>query len=200
MNLTAFLSYVLLTTFTPGPNNIMCMSNASNHGLKKTLPFVLGAVSGFFIVISISAVFTTLLYNIIPAIEPYMLAVGAAYILWLAWTVWRSKPHEAKTGLAAVNSYGSGVLLQFVNVKGILYAITVLSSFVLPYYHDILSIAIFIVVLTLIGLVSTFCWALFGSVFERLFKKYSRITNAVMALMLVYCAVTMVLDIFRHTA
>ncbi len=200
MNFTAFLSYVLLTTFTPGPNNIMCMSNASKDGFKKTFPFVLGAVSGYFVILCLGAAFTTLLYNIIPAVEPYMLVVGAAYILWLAWTVWRSKPHEEKKGLAAVNSYGSGFLLQFVNIKGILFAVTVMSSFILPFYQSIPVVSVFALALTAIGLASTTSWALFGAVFERFFKKYSKITNGVMALLLVYCAVTMILDIFKPAA
>lgn len=34
-NLVAFLSYAVVTTFTPGPNNIMTMSNASRYGFKK---------------------------------------------------------------------------------------------------------------------------------------------------------------------
>ena len=197
MNFAAFSSYVLLTTFTPGPNNIMCMSNASKYGFKKTLPFVLGAVSGFFIVICLSAVFTSLLYNIIPTIEPYMLVIGAVYILWLAWTIWRSKPHEEKKGLAAVNSYGSGLLLQFVNVKGILFGITVMSSFVLPFYRGIPVISVFAVGLAGVGLLSTLSWALFGAAFERFFKKYSKFTNAVMALFLVYCAIMMIIDIWK---
>jgi hypothetical protein len=36
-NFAAFLSYVLVTTFTPGPNNIMSMSNASRYGFKKSI-------------------------------------------------------------------------------------------------------------------------------------------------------------------
>ena len=41
-----------------------------------------------------------------------------------------------------------------------------------------------------------FSGALFGAVFEKFFKKYSKVVNAVMALLLVYCAVTMVMDIW----
>lgn len=197
MNFAAFYSYVLLSTFTPGPNNIMCMSNASKYGFKKTIPFVLGAVSGFFVVICLSAVFSSLLYSFIPTIEPYMLVVGAAYILWLAWTVWRSKPHDEKKGLAAVNSYGSGLLLQFVNVKGILFSITAMSSFILPFYQGMPAISVFAAAMAGVGLVSTLSWALFGAAFERFFRKYSKTANAVMALFLVYCAVMMIIDIWK---
>jgi hypothetical protein len=36
-------------------------------------------------------------------------------------------------------------------------------------------------------------WSLFGSVFKMLFSKYAKITNAIMALLLVYCAVSLFL-------
>ena len=195
MNFAAFFSYIILTAFTPGPNNIMSMSNAGKYGLKKSFPFNLGILFGFLIVMSVCAGFSALLYDIIPTIEPYMLCIGAVYILWLAWTVWRDKPHGERKGLAETNTVLSGMMLQFINVKVILYGITATSSFVLPYYQSFASIAGFVALLSLMGFVGTLCWALFGAVFERFFKKHSKVLNAVMALLLVWCAVTMLMDI-----
>ncbi len=34
-NLYPFLIYVIVTTFTPGPNNIMAMTNAMHDGFKE---------------------------------------------------------------------------------------------------------------------------------------------------------------------
>lgn len=36
-------------------------------------------------------------------------------------------------------------------------------------------------------------WAIFGAVFQRFFKKYSSIINIIMALLLVYCAITLII-------
>ena len=46
-NFTAFVSYVLITTFTPGPNNIMSMSNASRYGFKRSIMFNVGVFLAF---------------------------------------------------------------------------------------------------------------------------------------------------------
>lgn len=197
MNYAAFVSYVLLSAFTPGPNNIMSMSNAGKYGIKKAFPFNVGVFLGFLCVLCGCAVFSTLLYDLIPSITPVMLCIGAAYILWLAWSIWRDKPHAEKKGLAQTNTVFSGIVLQFVNVKCILYGITAMSSFILPHYHSVVAIAGFVVLLAFVGFVATCCWALFGAVFERLFKRYAKVLNAVMALLLVYCAATMIWDIFR---
>lgn len=195
MNFTAFFSYILLTAFTPGPNNIMSMSNAGKYGLKKSFPFNLGIFAGFLLVMSCCAAFSALLYDFIPAIEPVMLCIGAAYILWLAWTVWRDKPHGEKKGLSQTNTFAAGMVLQFINVKVILYGITAMSSFVLPYYRGVSSVAAFVLLLSAVGFAGTLCWALFGAAFDRFFIKYSKIVNAVMALALVYCAGAMLLEV-----
>lgn len=195
MNFAAFFSYVILTAITPGPNNIMSMSNASQYGFRRSLPFNFGVFAGFIVVMSASALFSSLLYNVIPSVKPFMLCVGAAYILWLAWAVWRDAPHEGDKKQANTNTFISGMALQFVNVKVILYCITIMSSFILPHYHDLPVIAAFAVFLAFVGFACTLCWAFFGALFEMLFKKYRRPVNAAMALLLVYCALSMLMDI-----
>lgn len=193
MNFATFFSYTFLTAYTPGPNNIMSMTNASRDGLKRTLPFLAGILAGFIVVMAACAALSSLLFAFIPSIRFGMLCVGAAYILWLAWTVWRDKPHTGKAGAVRVNSFMSGMLLQFVNVKIMLYGITAMSSYVLPHFRDALTIASFALLLSAIGGLGCLTWSVFGAVFEQLFQKYRKILNAVMALLLVYCAVSLFL-------
>ena len=155
----------------------------------------MGVLFGVLIIMSFSALFSSILFEAIPAITPVMRSVGAAYILWLAWTVWRDAPHEGRKRLLQTNTIASGMLLQLVNVKVILYSFTVMSAFILPHYSGVMIISAFIFLLSFIGFSATVCWAIFGVAFEGLFKKYGKILNAVMALLLVYCAATMIFDI-----
>ena len=147
MNWAAFCSYVLLTAITPGPNTIMSMSNAAKYGFKKAFPFNVGVLLGFLVVMGLCAAFSSLLYEFIPAVKPYMLVLGAAYILYLAWGIWRDKPHaEKKSRFSRTNTVAAGAALQFVNVKVILYGITSLSSFVLPHYDSLPVLALFVAI------------------------------------------------------
>jgi len=173
------------------------MTNASKYGYKKTLPYSCGVVVGVSAVISVCACFSALMYDLVPTIEPVMRFVGAAYILWLAWSVWSDKPKSSKRSFTDTTSFQAGVFLQFVNVKCFLYALTTMSSFVLPYHRELLPIAGCILVMVALCFVCCNCWALFGSAFERIFKSHSKVLNAVMALLLVYCAATMLIDIWR---
>lgn len=197
MNFAAFLSYVFLTAFTPGPNNIMSMTNAGKYGFKKSFPFNLGVLYGFLIVMSCCAAFSSVLYDFIPSVKPIMLCIGSVYILWLAWTIWRDKPHDRKNGISSTNTVTSGMVLQFINIKVILYGITAMSSFVLPHYQSFSTIVVFILILSIVGFAGTCCWSLFGVAFECFFKKYSKALNTTMALLLVYCAISMIFEIWE---
>lgn len=193
MNFSAFFSYTFLTAYTPGPNNIMSMTNAGRDGLKRSIPFFCGIFSGFVIVISACAAFSSFMYEYIPSIKHLMIYIGAIYILYLAWTIWRDKPHKKNNGIIQTNSFLSGMLLQFVNIKIILYGITAMSSYVLPNYQDVVTVEMFALLLAVIGTSGCLCWAVFGAVFEKLFNKYRRVINIIMALLLVYCAISLFL-------
>lgn len=192
-NLTAFISYVLVTTFTPGPNNIMSMSNASRYGFKKSIFFNVGIFFGFFIIIALCSVFSVTLYNLIPSIKPVMTLIGAAYIVWLAWKTYKSPPHSEDKNEKNTNTFLAGFLLQFVNPKVILYGITTVSTFIVPYYKSVPILALFSIFLAFVGFVATCCWSLFGSVFQRFVVKNYTVINIVMALLLVYCAISLFL-------
>lgn len=192
-NFSAFLSYIIITTFTPGPNNIMSMSNASKYGLKRALPFNTGVFFGFFIIISLASLFSSRLFNIIPSIQPIMTYVGAAYILWLAWKTYSSRPNVVDENTKATNTFFSGFILQFVNLKVIIYGLTITSTFIVPYYRSKLILAGFALMLACISFISTFTWAVFGSLLQRFFENHSKVINIVMALLLVYTAIRLVI-------
>lgn len=191
-NLLAFVSYVFITTFTPGPNNIMSMNNASRYGFKKSMPFNLGVFAGFVIIMALCTLFSATLYRVIPTVKPFLLVIGALYILYLAGKTLKSDPaHTEKNSIT--NTFISGLLLQFVNPKVILYGITTVSTFVVPIYKSLPALMGFCVGLAFIGFISTSCWALFGSVFQHFLSGHAKIVNIIMAVLLLYCAVSLFL-------
>ncbi len=188
--LNAFMIYVIVTAITPGPNNILSMSMAGRYGLKKSLPFNLGIWLGFSIVILLCTMFSALLYNLIPRPKPYMLALGAAYMLYLAYKIWTSGANigEKDGGKA---SFLAGMLLQFVNPKGMIYGITSMSVYILPYFQAPMILIGFALMLSTVGFLCTLCWSAFGAVFKKLMAGHAKWINGIMALLLVYCAVSL---------
>ena len=86
-NLFPLLSYVLISTFTPGPSNISSASIAVLHGYKKTLNYQGGLAAGVFLVMVLSGWLSAILVSSFPTIEPLLRYVGAGYILYLAFGI-----------------------------------------------------------------------------------------------------------------
>jgi len=188
MDFATFISYICVTSFTPGPNNIISMTNGIKGGLKKALPYAFGVFVGTGILLGFAAFFGSVIYDAIPAVETYMRILGTAYILYLAYVTLRDKPKARKSSHLDTDKFASGVLLQFINVKAYLYAITAMSTFVLPFYRG-LPLAGFALLLASVAFISNLTWAAFGSAFDRFFRSHRKALNIIMALLLIYCAV-----------
>ncbi|WP_352399647.1 LysE family transporter [Anaerotignum sp.] len=193
VHIFAFISYVFVSCITPGPNNIMSMNNGARYGVKKSLPFCAGVGTGFSLVLIGCILCNLFLNRYIPRIVDVMTVLGAGYILYLAWVVWKDKTkgEKKKPRQLDTRAFGTAVILQFVNPKGLLFGMTLITNFVFPYDQ---SIEAFIMVLAfnwVVVFLSCGCWVLFGSVFRSFFDKYRKVLNGVMALLLVYCAASL---------
>lgn len=185
-----FLIYCFITAYTPGANNLLSMSNAARLGFRRSYRFNLGITAGFFIVMSLCTAFSSALYTALPKVKIFMQLAGAAYMAYLAWKVWKTSS-DLKTKNNNEASFLAGMVLQFMNPKIYIYAITAMSLYVLPVFHSPAALICFTIILTLIGASGTYVWALFGSAFCKFFARHTQAVNCVMALLLLYCAVSL---------
>lgn len=189
-NWGAFLIYAIIASFTPGPNNIMAMSNANHGGLKRSVPFNFGVMIGFIIILILSAFLCTILTELIPSIELPLKIIGAGYMLYLAWQIYRTS--SIVEGEYVSKGFFTGIVMQFVNVKGIIFAITIMQSYILPVYSgQAVTIVGFAMLIGLMALAATTCWSLFGSVFKKVFSEQQRVVSIMMAVLLAYCAISL---------
>lgn len=191
MNIVAFLSYVIITSITPGPSNILVMNEARRFGFLGSWRFICGILAGFAILGIISGFFTTSLYNWIPVVEPYFKIAGAAYLLYLAWQISISK--DSKKSRDVQSSFLSGLVLQIINVKSILFFLTLMSAFILPFNNSLKYIVMYLALAIFLGWLALLLWAGFGSLFKNLFAKYDKLFRLLMCLLLIYCAITIFL-------
>jgi cysteine/O-acetylserine efflux protein len=190
LNWFAFTSYVFVTTFTPGPNNIMSMTNAIRFGLRKTMKFNLGVFAGFVVIMLLCSYLSLALSGLLPRFRLVMSVVGAGYMLYLAAKLVWSADGAGADRSESQNSFWAGLGLQFLNPKVIMYGITVVANFVLPYGHSPALLLLVAVLLAFVGFISTTCWSLFGTLFQRLLASYRRPFNVAMGVLLLYCAVS----------
>lgn len=186
----AFLTYIVVTAITPGPNVITSMSNGTRYGVLKALPFNFGIFIGVTLVGGLSTIFTRTIFHYIPTLKTPMLVLGAGYILWMAYRVARSEG-ELRLSKDATASFHSGLILQFLNPKLFIYVITAFSSYVLPHYQQPIILLGFVLLLATNSFLMSLLWSSFGSMFRKLFSEHRRAVNYVMAGLLVYCAVAL---------
>lgn len=188
MQIVAFLTFVAVASYTPGPNCIMAMNNARLKGMRGSMPFITGMATGLGLVMFAAAMFNIYITRVMPAVRPYLSAAGAAYMLWLA--VKPFLPH--KQGEIEVHGgkwpFFTGVMLQFINPKVIFFALAVMASFVLPYSNSFTVIVLFAAFLAAVGFSSLLLWGAFGVLFQRYFSKHETALNIFMAVLLIYCA------------
>jgi len=164
------------------------MSNGLHTGFKRTANFLVGIYTGFILIMLICGFVNFALMTMLPSIQFWLNLLGAGYMLYLAYHVVTSKPHEEELN-QGLNTFKAGLSMQFINPKVILYGITVFSNFIIPHYRSPSLIVSFSLFLATVGFISTTSWATFGVIFRTFFTRYARIINVAMGSLLVYSAI-----------
>lgn len=185
---SALTIYAMATGWSPGPNNILLISMTGQFGFKKCLKFLSGICSGFLTIMLLCALFSVGINRYLPGAVPVLKYIGAAYIFYLAVRTFIRKPVSEASSDQKAPVFLQGFLLQFVNVKVILYGLSALSSYVLPYENSALVLVFFAFYLTFFGFTGNLIWALAGSLCKKYYNKYYRIFNTAVALLLIRCA------------
>jgi threonine/homoserine/homoserine lactone efflux protein len=169
------------------------MTYASQVGFGKSYVFNIGLFIGRFTTALMCALCTGLLYVYIPKIQFFMKTAGALYMLFLAWKTLRNTAsiHAKEIRFNAASGIASGVALQFVNPKAWIVGINVMSSYVLPYYKEMVPVIGFAALFSLVSCSGNICWGLFGTLFRKLFINHGKIIHIAMACLLAYCAASL---------
>ena len=182
----SYLPYALITTFTPGPNNIMSLYSVSHGGWKNGGKVIAGIGIGFCAVMMIVIMFCNKLAEYAPELIKYFKYIGAAYILWLAVHIALSKPSESQETTMSITK---GFFLAVSNVKVILYLITIFTVYIVPSGADLIDMLWHGVFIVAVSAVSWCMWGGIGGILQKFLTKYYRPFNILMGIILLWCAV-----------
>ncbi len=114
----AVLTFAFVTSVTPGPNNVMLTASGANFGMLRTIPHIIGITLGVVVMIYAVGIGAAQLLQRYPLLHEAMKAVGAAYLLWLAWSIARAgRPGDANGRSARPMTLLQAALFQWVNPK-----------------------------------------------------------------------------------
>ena len=182
-------TFVLVTTFTPGPNNIAAAAMGVLHGYRRTLNFLAGIAVGFFLMIQVSAWVSGSLLEAFPALQEWLRYVGAGYILYLAYATLKTSYGFDAEGAEPLR-FANGFLLQLLNPKLIVYGLTLFGTFLAGLRGQFASLLLAAAVLSAVSFAAISPWAPFGSAIRNSLRdaRVQRVVNSVLALLLVYTA------------
>lgn len=193
INWIPLLTFLLITTLSPGPNNLSCVSMGVQHGYKRSLVYILGIVFGMVVQSLMSGLISTSLFELFPKFETALRYIGAAYILWLAFITFNAS-FAAGAGGAKPLGFKDGFLLQFLNIKAILFILTVYTAYLQPILGNLLYISFAALMLGLRTFLVNSIWAVFGSTIRRFLSRpvINKLFNAVVSAALVYNAADLI--------
>ena len=192
---TTLLLFCAAMSFSPGPNTTLSTALAANHGLKRALRFCLAVPTGWTALMLVSGLGLGALVTGVPVLRWALKLAGAAYMLWLAWKLARTRHLAQVDGSLLDVTFLQGVGLQFLNIKAWMLALTLSAGWVLnasgqPAANPGQRLAIICAVMILFAFTSNFSYALLGSLLRQWLAQGQRLRwfNRVLALVLVATA------------
>lgn len=186
--LLPLLSYCMLMSGTPGPNNMMLVASGAHHGYRRTLPAILGinaggAVQTFVTCLGLGAIFVAW-----PVLHAALKLAGTLYLLVLAWRLAAAPAAHGRPPEQL--GFVQAALFQAVNPKSWVKAVTLASVF-MPTGMDVPAGALLVsLVGAVVGFPCVSMWALFGVGISRFLSSPGRrrAFNVIMATSLVVLA------------
>lgn len=200
MELFALALFVLSTSGTPGPNNVMILTSGVNHGLKKSIPHMLGINLGFPLMIIAVGFGAMQLFNSLPLLYIAIKIIGVVYLTYLAIKIATMPINTEGKKTAKPFSFIQAASFQWVNPKAWVMAVSAIVAFSAPgvdMYTQLATIALFYLVF---GLPCTATWLVIGVSLQKLLsnEQFIRGFNVVMAGILLFSLIPMVQDLLNQ--
>ncbi|KEA62298.1 Transporter, LysE family [Marinobacterium lacunae] len=166
--LIPMMIFALVGAITPGPVNLVATSAGARFGSLRALPHVIGATLGYTLVVYLCGIGVGELIDLYPVVLDTLRYAGAALLLYLAWKIATTSPTtRTQASQEQAPRLMQGALLQILNPKAWLVALTGISLFVSLHPDPALSLLLFCAVSFLACFIGVGFWACAGQLIGR---------------------------------
>ena len=159
-------TFIVVSSITPGPNNVMLTASGANFGYQRSVPHMLGITVGcalmlFLVGLGLGAVFQQMsqLYGVLQW-------AGAAYLVRLAWKIATSGRASEQGVKSSPFGFWQAAAFQWVNPKAWLMSVGVVAAYTSPHaYWPSLLVGVLVMLVVNYPCISV--WTLFGTVIGR---------------------------------
>ena len=190
LELVPLILFGIAAGFSPGPNNIVTSYSAFNFGFTKTIPTMLGVISGWTLLSILLVLGSGIIFKKFEELQIIIKIFGSVYLIFLAYKISfiETKKKEKKSEpITFLNTF----FFQFVNPKIIIAGLTAISLFIDTQNNYLKDSIIFIIVMFFIAIGSQATWCLMGTYLRKFAtsEKFMSNFNYSMSFLLIVCVI-----------
>lgn len=180
----AMALYSLSMSISPGPVNLLAMTNGLNHGFGRSFRYVSGATIGFISLFFLTGLSVSFISELIPNVMKVTGIIGALFVGYIGWQIVKTSEIEGNCSSKSSASFMKGALLQWLNPKAWIASIAGMSAFQVESTN---TLTVFSSIYFVICYLSIACWALLGEKLQPILNKPYKIQrfNQVMGTVLI---------------
>ncbi|ASM74264.1 MULTISPECIES: LysE family translocator [Roseobacteraceae] len=184
-NLLALAAFALVSSITPGPNNLMLMASGANFGFRRTVPHMLGVGLGFVLMIVLVGAGLVQVFEAYPVVNTVLKIASIVYLTYLAWKIANAAPIKPGESIGTPMTFLQAAAFQWVNPKAWAMAVPAVTAYTSD--TTLTAIAMVAVVFGTINLPSVSLWTVMGQQMARILTNPTRLSvfNWTMAALLI---------------
>ena len=121
--------FLFVAAYTPGPNNVVASYSGFNFGIAKTIPHILGVTLGFTSLVIFLTIGLINVFKLFPVIQIIIKYLGTLFLIYLAYKIALSTNSD-ETKKENPVKFLETFVFQYLNPKGVMVAIIVVSTYV----------------------------------------------------------------------
>lgn len=133
--LLTFIAASALLSVAPGPDNLFVLTQSALYGPRAGLLITLGLCTGLLVHTAAVALGVAAVFMVSAAAFTALKLLGAAWLLYLAWSAWRApaaEPGVQASALRGAALYRRGIIMNLSNPKVALFFLAFLPQFADP--------------------------------------------------------------------
>ncbi len=192
--LASIAIFALVTSMSPGPNNLVLLTLGVQYGFKKSLGFLFGVPFGFFTMMVVVYLGLGAVFVKSELIHLIFKIAGGLVVLYMALKMIKSGAiNRDKSQKSAQLGFLNGLIFQWINPKAWIMVVSFISSYIPIYWNNTMVFIAFI--LFSLCTLSCFFWLNLGEAIEKYLQNPIRlkIFNWSMAILLVLSVIQVLL-------
>lgn len=179
------MMFALVSSITPGPNNLMLLASGANFGFRRSLPHMLGISLGFALMALLVGLGLAQMFELYPVLKLVLKVLAVTYMLYLAWKIANAAAPKAADEAGKPFTFLQAAAFQWVNPKAWAMALTAMTVYAPS--QELAVIVVVAAVFAAVNLPSVTFWAVLGQQAQRILtnQRRLRVFNVTMAVLLV---------------